>query len=77
MPGLSGDELAQKLLERFATLRVLYISGYTENAIVHHGILQKGVDLLQKPFTTTELLQRVRGILGAVQSQRETSDDIS
>jgi len=65
MPGLSGDEFARRLIERYRSVRVLYISGYTENAILHHGILQEGVELLQKPFTATELLRKVRSILDA------------
>lgn len=65
MPDLNGIELARRVVEAFAAIRVLYISGYTEDAIVHHGILQEGVELLQKPFTATDLLQKVSGMLEA------------
>jgi PAS domain S-box-containing protein len=63
MPGMNGMEVASHVRQRFASVRVLYVSGYTEDAVVHHGILEEGVQLLQKPFTATDLLQRVRNLL--------------
>ena len=64
MPQMSGKELAQKLLRAYPGLRVLYLSGYTGNAIVHHGMLDPGIDFIQKPFNSQELLTRIREILG-------------
>lgn len=63
MPQMSGKELAQNLLEILPDLRVLYVSGYTENTIVHHGILEDEVDFLQKPYTITSLAKKVREVL--------------
>jgi PAS domain S-box-containing protein len=63
MPQMSGKELAQKLLRAYPGLRVLYLSGYTGNAIVHHGMLDPGIDFIQKPFNSQELLTKIREIL--------------
>ncbi len=64
MPGMSGKELVQKLQEIHPGLKVLYISGYTSNVIAHHGILEPGIQLLPKPFSTKELATKVRKVLG-------------
>jgi len=63
MPGLGGRQLAMQLVARRPTLRVLYMSGYTDDAIVHHGILQPGIAYLQKPFTPDILAGKVRAVL--------------
>ncbi|MGA2613939.1 MAG: PAS domain S-box protein [Spirochaetia bacterium] len=63
MPQLSGKELARKLQVVCPGVRVLYVSGYTANVISHHGILEAGLDFLQKPFSSKELLSKVREIL--------------
>jgi len=63
MPRMGGKELARRLQEISPKVRVLYASGYTTNVISHHGILEAGVDYLQKPFSSFELLTKVREIL--------------
>jgi PAS domain S-box-containing protein len=64
MPGgMSGKELADQAWELRPGLRVLFTSGYTENAIVHHGRLDRGVQLLSKPYRRAELARRVRDVL--------------
>jgi two-component system, cell cycle sensor histidine kinase and response regulator CckA len=66
MPGISGRELAKKLLVRQPSLRVLYMSGYTYNVIAQGGTLERGVAFLQKPFTPRVLVEKVREVLDAM-----------
>jgi DNA-binding NtrC family response regulator len=63
MPRVSGRELAEELRTQRGGMKVLYMSGYTDNAIVNTGILQKEVAFLQKPFTPAALTQKVREVL--------------
>jgi len=64
MPNMSGRELAGHFLNRFPDVRVLYMSGYASDAIVHHGMLDPGIELLQKPYTPLALIRRVQEVLG-------------
>ncbi|MCC6875150.1 MAG: PAS domain S-box protein [Sandaracinaceae bacterium] len=70
MPQMGGRELARRVLELHPDVAVLYLSGYTENAIVHHGTLEAGLALLQKPFLPDALLRRVRDVLDARDNSR-------
>jgi signal transduction histidine kinase/CheY-like chemotaxis protein len=63
MPGINGRELGKRARQIRPGLRVLYMTGYSRNAVVHHGRLDEGVDLLQKPITQTHLAARVRDLL--------------
>ncbi len=65
MPEMSGKALATALLEGRPELEVVYMSGYTENTIVHHGIPDAGVHFLPKPFTPSVLLAKIREVLDA------------
>lgn len=68
MPGMSGKAMVAQLEPERPDIKVLYISGYTDNAIVHHGILDSNVDFLQKPFSIEGLARKVREVLDAVAS---------
>jgi two-component system cell cycle sensor histidine kinase/response regulator CckA len=63
MPGASGPELTRQLVERRPTLKVIYMSGYTEDAIVRHGVLNPGIAFLNKPFTAVALGRKIREVL--------------
>jgi PAS domain S-box-containing protein len=64
MPGMSGRELSARLCASYPQTKVLYLSGYTEDAIVHEGVLDPGTAFLQKPFTLQTLSRKVREVLG-------------
>ncbi len=63
MPDMNGKQLFDILSQTRPSLRVLYMSGYTDNIIVHHGVVDKGVQLIQKPFTNQTVLTKVREII--------------
>jgi len=65
MPKMRGPEIARLAAQKWPGLRVLYMSGYTTNAIVHHGVLDEGLFFLQKPFTPAALVAKVREVLDA------------
>jgi two-component system cell cycle sensor histidine kinase/response regulator CckA len=65
MPGISGRELADRLSMIRPDIRILFMSGYTEQAVVHHGIVAADATLLQKPFTLGTLASKLREILAA------------
>ena len=61
--GMNGRALAEQARRRRRTLKVLFTTGYARNAIIHHGRLDAGVDLIAKPYTQTELAAKVRKVL--------------
>ena len=63
MGGMNGRQLAELVKCERPNLKVLFISGYTSNVIEHHGVLDDGVEFMQKPFTADDLTRRVREVL--------------
>ncbi len=63
LPGMSGAELASRLKKIDPCPKVVFMSGYSDDAIVRHGVLEPGVDFIQKPFSSFDLLVKVRAVL--------------
>jgi len=77
MPEINGKVLADRLAEKSAGVRVLYMSGYTDDVIGHHGVLEPGVQFIAKPFTPSGLVRKVREVLdGAMPKPVEEQEQI-
>ena len=63
MPGMSGRQLAEEILKQRPETKIMYMTGYTDDMVVQHKVLEPGVQLLQKPFNRTELAFKVRSTL--------------
>jgi DNA-binding NtrC family response regulator len=63
MPGASGPELIRQLVGRRPALKVLYMSGYTDDAIVQHGVIRPEIAFLHKPFNSESLGRKIREVL--------------
>jgi DNA-binding NtrC family response regulator len=74
MPGINGRVLAERLAPFHPGMKVLYMSGYTDSFIAGHGVLEEGIHLLHKPFTEEALLRKVRELLDANKSAKETGN---
>jgi two-component system, cell cycle sensor histidine kinase and response regulator CckA len=70
MPQMSGKDVAQMCTATIPTLKVLYMSGYTSDVIMHHGVLEEGLAFLQKPFTPVSLTAKVREVLDGSSAAR-------
>jgi CheY-like chemotaxis protein len=65
MPDMNGRKLADAALKARPDLKVLFTTGYTSGAVVHNGVLEKGVQMISKPFTLDKLAAKVRAVLDA------------
>jgi two-component system cell cycle sensor histidine kinase/response regulator CckA len=63
MPEMSGKQLADQLKSQYPELKMMFMSGYTDESIVHHGVLDSSVEFIQKPFTPAALIRKVRDVL--------------
>jgi len=63
MPEMNGRDLAKRILSLYPNIKRMFMSGYTDNMIAHHGILDDGVCFIQKPFSRKDLIAKVREVL--------------
>jgi PAS domain S-box-containing protein len=70
MPQMSGRELAESTVRLYPEMKVIYMSGYTDNSVTRNGMLEPGVNFVQKPFTPLSLTKKVREVLDASESQK-------
>jgi len=77
MPGMNGRELARRTALIRPDVKILFMSGYTENVIDRNGTIDPGVELLQKPFSMSEMLSKVREVLGISSGMLETTTQIT
>ena len=63
MPEMNGRDLAKNILSLYPSVKCLFMSGYTANVIAHHGVLDEGVNFIQKPFSIKELTLKLREVL--------------
>lgn len=71
MPEMNGWELAKALMSRYPKTACLYMSGYTENAVAHHGVFDEGINYIQKPFSKHSLATKVRDVLDSRSMRRK------
>jgi YesN/AraC family two-component response regulator len=64
MPKFDGQQLANKILQDRPEVKVIFMSGYTDDVIAHHGVLEPGVNFIQKPITPSKLAQVLNDVFG-------------
>ena len=67
MPEMNGRNLAKNILAFYPDLKRLFMSGYTANVVAHHGVLDEGVNFIQKPFSKQELSVKIREVLDGIE----------
>ena len=77
MPGMSGNDMSKVLLAKQPDMPVLFMSGYTDDAIVQHGMLEAGINFIQKPFSPGALAMKVREVLDTHPQMTQISLDRS
>ena len=65
MPGINGRKLADEVGRLYPTIKVLFTTGFTRNAVVHGGVLDEGVNFIAKPFTANQLAYKVHAVFGS------------
>ena len=63
MPGINGRQLYSEIAKNFPDMKVIYMSGYADDVIAHHGVLDDGIHFLQKPFSIDALTTKVRDVI--------------
>jgi signal transduction histidine kinase len=76
MPGMGGQELSKRLLRLRPGTRVVYMSGYSENANIHHGVIEEGSDFIEKPFSPEVLTNRIREVLDTPRNRDNPAEEI-
>jgi CheY-like chemotaxis protein len=71
MPLMGGRELAERMAEIYPGLCILFMSGYTDNSIVHHGVLEPGIKFIQKPFSMVDFMRKIREVLKGREREAE------
>jgi FixJ family two-component response regulator len=71
MPGAGGRAVAERVAARHPGVKVLFVSGYTDDAVIRHGVLREGVNFLQKPFSPVGLAHKIREVLDASLSKMD------
>ncbi|MCA1838214.1 MAG: response regulator, partial [Actinobacteria bacterium] len=77
MPRMNGRKVAEIVKSLRPDMEVLYMSGYTDDAIVHHGVLEAGTNFIEKPFTATALLEKIKATLGKARKEKADGIELS
>jgi CheY-like chemotaxis protein len=76
MPRMSGKELTDQIKSQLPKIKVLLMSGYTDDALAHHGVLEEGISFLQKPFSPVQLTRKIREVLDIIPHSQHLQPEI-